>query len=325
MRGGPLPACALDPLIEDRRRPSQPKRALFQSSPPLVTVSDPSLVREGIQLPHHGSHDPLSKIAAAPSAARRQRPPCDDPAASRPGNTSLASSSSRRCGVVPPRHHVPCSSFDAHARARLTPTIQGIHLAIAPIHDRGVLLSTELPSCDVHPTQSCARFVLRRLPRPPVLSYRRAAPLPVPEAIFRRLRSRSPYTDRLSTTGARRRLDRTPFDARSNPTRPAIRGMFACLSTLTRVCRTTLAFVHIFRRPRPRSSRDARLLGAHRCACVRRTPKDADFRSQPMASGPRFVFRSKALALLDSLRCLPAIVCIFRCSLPPTPGHRAPR
>lgn len=76
------------------------------------------------------------------------------------------------------------------------------------------------------------------------------------EAIFRRLRSRSPHTDHLSTTHARRQPARTSFDARANCTRPAIRGMFACLSTLTRACRTALASVHIFRRPRPRSPRD---------------------------------------------------------------------
>lgn len=45
----------------------------------------------------------------------------------------------RRCAVVPPRHHVPCSSFDAHARARLTAPSCRSSLSSAPIHDRGPL------------------------------------------------------------------------------------------------------------------------------------------------------------------------------------------
>jgi hypothetical protein len=42
-----------------------------------------------------------------------------------PETLRFTSSSYRRRGVVPPRHHVPCSSFDVHARARLTSTIHG--------------------------------------------------------------------------------------------------------------------------------------------------------------------------------------------------------
>jgi hypothetical protein len=45
----------------------------------------------------------------------------------------------RRCVIVPPRHHVPCSSFDAHARARPTASPCRSSLARAPIHDRGPL------------------------------------------------------------------------------------------------------------------------------------------------------------------------------------------
>lgn len=167
---------------------------------------------------------------------------------------------------------------------------------------------------------------MRRPPSPACTFVQKSCSASVLEAIFRRLRSLSPYADRLSTTCARRRLDRTPFDARSHRTRPAIRGMFAYLSTLTRACRTAIASVHIFRRPRSRSPHDARLFGAHRCACVRRTLLlGADFRSRPMMSGSAVVFSTRASGLLDSSRCLPAFARIFRCSLAPPPQHRSPR
>lgn len=69
----PIAACELS--FKARRR----------SSRSVILRSE----ERGIELPHHGSRDPLSKTAAAPSAARRRRSPCDDPAAPRPGNTSL--------------------------------------------------------------------------------------------------------------------------------------------------------------------------------------------------------------------------------------------
>jgi hypothetical protein len=46
-------------------------------------------------------------------------------------------SARRQSFDVPPRHHVPCSSFDDHARARLTSTIHGALSFDGPIHDRG--------------------------------------------------------------------------------------------------------------------------------------------------------------------------------------------
>lgn len=177
---------------------------------------------------------------------------------------------SRSCGVVPPRHHVPCSSFDDHARARLTPIIQGPRLSTRPIHDRGALSRPSIRlSTSTRPITREIR--LAATPSCACTFVQKSCSASVLEAIFRRLRSRSSCADRLSATCALRRLDRSSFDARSHRTRPAIRGMFASLSTLTRACRTAIASVHIFRRPRPRSLRDARLLGAHRCACVRRT------------------------------------------------------
>jgi len=155
-------------------------------------------------------------------------------------------------------------------------------------------LRTELASRDAHPTQIVREVRLATTPSHACTFVQESCSASVPEAIFRRLRSRSPHANRLSTICARRRPDRAPFDARPNRTRPAIRGMFACLSTLTRACRTAIASVHIFRRPRTRSPRDARL-SAHTAMPAFATPEmDADFRSQPMASGPLFVFRSKA-------------------------------
>jgi hypothetical protein len=102
-------------------------------------------------------------------------------------------SARRQSFDVPPRHHVPCSSFDDHARARLTSTIQGLRLSTVPY------------------------MIVARAPS--VLAYVQS---PTPHACER------PSCDDSSYTGSLRR----------DCARPAIRRMFACLSTLIRVCRT---------------------------------------------------------------------------------------
>lgn len=156
---------------------------------------------------------------------------------------------------MPPRHHGPCSSFDDHARARLTSIIHGDPACDGPIHDRG---SRSAP-------------------------YLRTSRSSTPHACER------PSCDDSSHTGSLRR----------GCARPAIRGMFACLSTLIRVCRTAPLG--------PCTSSDAHV----RARCAARTPLEgarrgaSRFRSRSVASGSARIFRFRASGPLDGSRRLP--------------------
>jgi hypothetical protein len=202
-----------------------------------------------------------------------------------PETLRFASSSFRRRGVVPPRHHVPCSSFDAHARVRLTATTHANRLSTAPIHDRGALLPTEPLSFDECPTrEELLRFTCPRPSCDDSVHVRRSE-------------------DHLSmiTEAARGRRFAGCWRSLSNAHPHMPHGDFTSMD--------------IFRRPCPRSPHDARLLGAHRCACVRRTSWMLTSARNRWRQVPR---PAPQLALF------PGAHGTFRCSLPPPPGHRSP-
>ena len=134
---------------------------------------------------------------------------------------------------------------------------------------------------------------------------RRAAPLHVPEAILRRLRSRSP-------------LRRPPFDDPRSSTRPAIRGMLAF--SFKRSPAHAAQRFHVrghLSTPTPALAvRCTPFWGAHRCACVRRTSWMLTSARNRWRQVPR---PARQLALPTGAHGT------LRCSLPPPPGHRSPR
>jgi hypothetical protein len=98
----------------DDRRPTFTASILFRRSSPLITVSNLPL-KSCCRIT---AGDPLSRTTAAPLRFISDHLSMIlDDAHRDPRRARILF---RRCVVVPPRHHVPCSSFDDHARARPT-------------------------------------------------------------------------------------------------------------------------------------------------------------------------------------------------------------
>lgn len=166
---------------------------------------------------------------------------------------------------------------------------------------------------------------MRRLPRTPVLSYRRAAPLPCPRPSF----DDSVHVRRTQTAFRRSAHAGDPTVHPSMPVRTARGRRFAGCS---RVFQRSPA--HAAQRSRPCTSFDAHVHVRRAMHAFRRTPlclrsphpkwmlTSARNRWRQVRSSS---FDRRLMVLLDSLRCLPALARTFRCSLPPTPGHRSPR